>query len=129
MNNAELERFVPRLGDVYKIKLFASNYKENKKLLTSEGISNKSCAPIDSTGARPKSYKPRRKINISWKCDNKIVRGWQGGITRQVDALKSLKKTHILEKALAFYFPNGKSFKKGYLADYNVGLLDFARNR
>ncbi|KAF5280781.1 hypothetical protein FQR65_LT14980 [Abscondita terminalis] len=60
--------------------------------------------------------------------NNKIVRAEEGEGARQIDAPKSFKKKDILEKAIDLYFSNGKSIKKGPLADYDVDLLDFAAN-
>ncbi|KAF5282229.1 hypothetical protein FQR65_LT14397 [Abscondita terminalis] len=147
MSSTELGRFVQRMGDIYKIKEFADHYINQNKptsttLLTfaqklktkishvegTMGATNKSCEAKNRTSSSPKSFKPTRRISINWKCNNKIVRAEEGGGARQIDAPKSFKKKDILEKAIDLYFSNGKSIKKGPLADYDVDLLDFAAN-
>lgn len=144
MPEEDLRQYIPLYGDRMAAKQFCNNReKPNRKMELLKKLQNKikrkseasngafSGNEEDESGKRKKSgnWRSTRQVEIGWMCSldgekYKQIRSQTGGGTRKVCALKTMKKSDLIQKGIEIFFP-GNISKMGKLEEFSLDLMDF----
>ncbi|CAG9764624.1 unnamed protein product [Ceutorhynchus assimilis] len=145
MPEEDLKLYIPLYGDRIAVKQFCNNRtKPSRKLELLKKLQDKikkkskncngssSSHEEDEEPEKKRKYgneKSSRQVEIGWMCSldgdkYKQVRTRTGGGTRKFRALKTMKKSALIQKGIELFFP-GNISKMGEIEKFSVNLMDF----